>query len=167
VKFVPGRTAILTIYEDGQEKEKIVMHTLKDRAAMHALFREKGFQLKSQEEVDKIMQERKAAVQVRNAASAPLLLSGKERERRSVGKESRKHSLRGRHATLEDLHNRRDAESRALKLRKEQELLALVSPRQSTMSSLALVAMAAVVGITIIGIAGKQRKRLRTAIFRR
>ena len=46
VTYVHGKTAVLTIYDNGKEVEKIVMHELKNKDAMHAMMRDKGFQLK-------------------------------------------------------------------------------------------------------------------------
>lgn len=43
----PGKEAVLTIYEDGTEKEKVHLYSLQTKEEMHALFREKGFQKKS------------------------------------------------------------------------------------------------------------------------
>eukprot|EP00577_Skeletonema_sp_RCC1716_P027211 CAMPEP_0113402016 /NCGR_PEP_ID=MMETSP0013_2-20120614/17023_1 /TAXON_ID=2843 ORGANISM="Skeletonema costatum, Strain 1716" /NCGR_SAMPLE_ID=MMETSP0013_2 /ASSEMBLY_ACC=CAM_ASM_000158 /LENGTH=147 /DNA_ID=CAMNT_0000287307 /DNA_START=35 /DNA_END=475 /DNA_ORIENTATION=+ /assembly_acc=CAM_ASM_000158 len=70
VKFVPGRKAIMTIYESADdddeggeeswvEKEQIVLSDYKTKDEMHALMVEKGFQLKSPEEVEAIQQQYK------------------------------------------------------------------------------------------------------------
>jgi Sep15/SelM redox domain len=48
VTYVAGRTAVLTIYQNQQKQEEVVLHELKNKAAMHALFRQKGFVLKSE-----------------------------------------------------------------------------------------------------------------------
>jgi hypothetical protein len=50
VKYVHGRTAVMTIYVDNVEKEKIPLHTIKTKQAMHALMVEKGFVMKSNAE---------------------------------------------------------------------------------------------------------------------
>lgn len=57
VTFVSGRKAVMTIYEgetehDWEEKEKIVLSDYKTQEEMHALMVEKGFQLKSEEEIE-------------------------------------------------------------------------------------------------------------------
>mmetsp|Transcript_3139 Transcript_3139/g.4827 ORF Transcript_3139/g.4827 Transcript_3139/m.4827 type:complete len:163 (-) Transcript_3139:243-731(-) len=69
VTFVPGRKAVMTIYEsdDGDEeasggggeeswveREQIVLSDYKTKEEMHALMVEKGFQLKSPEEIEAI-----------------------------------------------------------------------------------------------------------------
>jgi hypothetical protein len=46
---VSGRQAILTIYEDGVEKEQIKLYSLQTKEEMHGLFQEKGFKKKTQE----------------------------------------------------------------------------------------------------------------------
>lgn len=51
VTYIAGRTAVLTIYKDGTEVEKINMHELTDKASMHKLFQEKGFVRKSPDEI--------------------------------------------------------------------------------------------------------------------
>jgi len=45
VTYVPGKTAILTIYkkDDNTKLEEIVLHELKTKDHMHKLFQEKGF----------------------------------------------------------------------------------------------------------------------------
>jgi Sep15/SelM redox domain len=48
VTYVAGRTAVLTIYQDKVKQEEVVLHELKNKAAMHELFRQKGFVLKSE-----------------------------------------------------------------------------------------------------------------------
>jgi len=74
VKFVPGRKAIMTIYESGDddedeeeswvENEQIVLSDYKTKDEMHALMVEKGFQLKSPEEVEAIQQQYKDEAEV-------------------------------------------------------------------------------------------------------
>jgi CII-binding regulator of phage lambda lysogenization HflD len=41
-----GQEAILTIYDDGQEKEQVHLYSLQTKEEMHAIFLEKGFQKK-------------------------------------------------------------------------------------------------------------------------
>lgn len=54
IKYIPGRKAILTIFHDGEEHEKIELSGLKQREEMHAMFLEKGFVKKSDEELEAI-----------------------------------------------------------------------------------------------------------------
>ena len=51
VKFIPGRQAIMTIYKDGIEKEKVTLSDYDDKYLLHALFVEKGFEKYSDEEL--------------------------------------------------------------------------------------------------------------------
>ena len=43
VKYVHGRTAVLTIFRNGTKVEDILLHKLPTTQAMHQLFRLKGF----------------------------------------------------------------------------------------------------------------------------
>jgi len=58
VIFIPGRNAVLTIFEDGQEREKVVLSSLKTKEDMHKLMVEKGFERKSEEEIAKIAEDK-------------------------------------------------------------------------------------------------------------
>jgi len=61
VKFVAGRSAIMSIYEaDGSKVEEVALHELKTKEEMHALMVEKGFHLKEPETVARIQAEHKA-----------------------------------------------------------------------------------------------------------
>jgi hypothetical protein len=50
IEWIRGKEAVMHIYEDGEEIEKVKLFDLKKRKEMHALFEEKGFQKKTQEE---------------------------------------------------------------------------------------------------------------------
>lgn len=43
VNFISGRKAVLTIFKDGKEQEKITLSDYNDKDKLHALFVEKGF----------------------------------------------------------------------------------------------------------------------------
>ena len=43
VRFISGRKAVMTIYEDGKEQERITLSDYDDKDKLHALFKEKGF----------------------------------------------------------------------------------------------------------------------------
>lgn len=48
VRYVAGRSAVMTIYdENGNEIEKVALHTLHSKKEMHALMQSKGFQFKN------------------------------------------------------------------------------------------------------------------------
>jgi len=51
VEYVKGRKAVMTIYNaEEEEQESINLHEINDKDTLHALFREKGFVQKSQED---------------------------------------------------------------------------------------------------------------------
>jgi hypothetical protein len=52
VVFIPGRNAVLTIFEDGQEQEKVMLSAIKTKDEMHKLMSDKGFERKTKEEID-------------------------------------------------------------------------------------------------------------------
>ena len=83
MRYVAGRQAILTIRnQDGQEVEKVTLHTLKDKAAMHAMMLEKGFVKKSEAEIQAITTAANQAKEEEKAAMAARrmkMFSGKQR----------------------------------------------------------------------------------------
>lgn len=176
VKYIHGRTAIMTIYEDGKEKEKITMHELKDRKAMHAHMLEKGFKRKSQEEMERITNDIKAAEEKRKseieerfrarrekvAQKHPMLSLAKTDDNVMEEDDEKKTSLRLQQSV--DLHKERESDGSAANLlrRKEKEMLvAMAGPTSSSMSVLTLAGAAAMVGLVIIGIASRRAKRNR------
>lgn len=60
VQFVPGRHAYLTIYHDGEKVEKVDLHAIPTEAQMHEMMIEKGFKMKSDDEVARIKAEKQA-----------------------------------------------------------------------------------------------------------
>lgn len=44
----------MTIYQDGKEKEKVIMHELKSKQDMHLMMKQKGFALKSNLSTEKV-----------------------------------------------------------------------------------------------------------------
>ncbi|KAK1745914.1 hypothetical protein QTG54_003838 [Skeletonema marinoi] len=54
VEFIPGRKAVMTIYQDGAETEKITLSDYNDKDKLHALFIEKGFEKYNEEELAEI-----------------------------------------------------------------------------------------------------------------
>lgn len=54
VEFIPGRKAVMTIYQDGKEKEKITLSDYNDKEKLHALFVEKGFEKYNEEDLAEI-----------------------------------------------------------------------------------------------------------------
>jgi hypothetical protein len=60
INFVHGRTATMTILKDGNEVERIILSDYENQGeeAMHGLFREKGFEQLSDEELRKKLADR-------------------------------------------------------------------------------------------------------------
>ena len=63
IKYIHGRKAVLTIFHDGEEHEKIELSGLHTRQEMHAMFLEKGFVKKSDEEIEAIRKQRQGEIQ--------------------------------------------------------------------------------------------------------
>jgi hypothetical protein len=61
IQYVSGRTAIMTIYKDGQEIEQVHLHALNKKAEMHAMMAEKGF--KKMEESERQLKKTEAPIQ--------------------------------------------------------------------------------------------------------
>jgi hypothetical protein len=61
VQFVAGRNAVLTIFEDGKEREQVTLSNIKTKTEMHELMVTKGFERISQEEIEslKVQMEKK------------------------------------------------------------------------------------------------------------
>ena len=59
VTFIAGRTAVMTIFDEGKEKEKVMLSNLRTKKEMHDLMLEKGFVRKSPEAIAKQDEERK------------------------------------------------------------------------------------------------------------
>jgi hypothetical protein len=57
IEFISGRNAILTIFADGQETERVELQDIATEQEMHQMMMEKGFVLKAPEEVERIKRE--------------------------------------------------------------------------------------------------------------
>lgn len=176
VTYVHGQTAVLTIYQDGKEKETITMHKLKDRAAMHALMLEKGFKKKSPEEIEKMQKERREKEAKERQSFEERKRLALERREKAMNQlnlikpveagDERKQLLR--QGQLNTLHSERESEGTAAALlrRKEKEMLVSIAagPNSSTMTLVALVGAASMVGVFVIGVASRRSKRSRTGL---
>jgi hypothetical protein len=78
IEYIHGRTATLTIFEDGVEVEKIILSDYKTRDEMHELFRTKGFIKKSTEEIAEVVERKR--LEEENDAARARELSAKRRE---------------------------------------------------------------------------------------
>jgi hypothetical protein len=51
VKYIHGRTAVMTIYDSNHvEIEKVDLHTIRSKDKLHSIMKEKGFVLRNQEQ---------------------------------------------------------------------------------------------------------------------
>lgn len=76
VNFISGRKAVLTIFKDGKEQEKITLSDYNDKDKLTHLFAEKGFNKYSDEELTerrkmKEEQEKQDAAAAANAPAGP------------------------------------------------------------------------------------------------
>jgi hypothetical protein len=150
VRYVHGRTAILTISEDGNVLESITLNKLKDREAMHELMKTKGFALKSPENRERITEEK-------NPGKAKELAVG---GLAGGSTEDRRHALR--HNLLSGLHQKREDSGSAaalLKRREKEQLVAMTGPNESTMFILSLAGGAVMVGLAVIGMASRRMSK--------
>lgn len=69
VEFKHGMDAVLTIFEDGAEREKVVLSDITTKEEMHRLMIEKGFRRKSEEEIARIKAERYWLLEEEKAAT--------------------------------------------------------------------------------------------------
>jgi hypothetical protein len=59
IEWIRGKRAIMTIFENGQQKEDVQLYELQTREQMHNLMKEKGFHRKtSQDKIKEIRAER-------------------------------------------------------------------------------------------------------------
>lgn len=79
-----GREAILTIKKNGVVQEKVVMHTLPDKQAMHAMMVAKGFVRKSPEEMEQITSDAQAVKLKEEESKAESIRKMKERREKAA-----------------------------------------------------------------------------------
>jgi hypothetical protein len=158
VTYVPGRTAIMTIYDDGREVEKITMHEIKDRPALHALMVEKGFRKKSEAEI--------AAQKERDDKKVPgYIKSHRERQRKELEeKQQRQEKVTGDGSTqvrLEERQRRnKEMADEQHAARRDKELANLAYGPTGMLPYRTMMLLYAVVGVSLVLVAfGRRRKR--------
>lgn len=57
VEYLRGRDAVLTIYQDGMERETVILSDIPTKEELHEVMLEKGFQRKSNDEIMQIKAE--------------------------------------------------------------------------------------------------------------
>jgi len=108
IEYIHGRTATLTIYEDGAEVEKIILSDYKTRDEMHQLFREKGFIMKSPEEIAEVVERKRLEEEAESKQAREM--SVKKREEAAA-----------RRKQLEEEENRQKIEMEEAARRLEEE----------------------------------------------
>lgn len=59
VKYIPGRQAVLTIYENGVERETVTLSDIPTKVEMHQLMLDKGFIMKDEKVLKQIAEEKR------------------------------------------------------------------------------------------------------------
>jgi hypothetical protein len=54
IEYIRGEDAVLTIFHDQEEKERVNLHQYNSKAELHQLFQEKGFFRRTDEEIARI-----------------------------------------------------------------------------------------------------------------
>jgi hypothetical protein len=92
VNFISGREAVLTIFQNGKELEKVTLSDYDDRNKLHQLFVEKGFAKFTNEE---IARRREITEQQRKVGEESVANSqSKEKSSRQIRLERRQQKMR-------------------------------------------------------------------------
>jgi Sep15/SelM redox domain len=162
VRFVHGQTAVMTIFDDGVEQEKVPLHTIKSKQTMHSLMKEKGFVLKSAEQLATILAEHK---QQNDALVTARQKQLEERQRRREELEKRRKDgssfLFGKKPGQEKrLREREDSLGKA---REEREKRGHSSPLSQSPPYQTMSLVFGALGLSLIVVIGSSRRRKRKA----
>jgi Sep15/SelM redox domain len=149
VRFVHGQTAVMTIFDDGVEQEKVPLHTIKSKQTMHSLMKEKGFVLKSAEQLATILAEHK---QQNDALVTARQKQLEERQRRREELEKRRKN--GSSFEREDSLG---------KAREEREKRGHSSPLSQSPPYQTMSLVFGALGLSLIVVIGSSRRRKRKA----
>lgn len=120
IEYIHGRKATLTIYHDEKIVETVVLSDLKNHEEMHALFVEKGFQLKPENEIEAIKAERYA-----EHGKQIEMMEERARKRKTGVRQKKKPEQRKSKSNNNRSFNREDAkplsDEEKAELRKQQE----------------------------------------------
>jgi hypothetical protein len=72
VEWIRGKKAVMHIYEDGNEVETVSLHLLTERDQIIKVFEEKGFHKKTQEQIYKEHQLRRAQKDIEQLEESPF-----------------------------------------------------------------------------------------------
>ena len=139
---------------DGKEVEKIVMHELKDKPAMHALMAAKGFEKKTQSEIQEIQQ--KVAEKATEAEKSYQERKARLAEERQRMAAKRAQLRAGR--TGQALDTRHEALVKMHKRREEDYLLRQVRSGPGGASMMYLYALVATGALALIGLLSKSKR---------
>lgn len=103
VQYIHGRKAVMTVFEDGEEKEKITLSDMKTKPEMHTMMIEKGFVKKSEEEIAEMKKKIEEA-------------KTEEEERRRKMREERQKKAEERRKQKEEDAAKKEAEDEAAKV---------------------------------------------------
>lgn len=153
VTFISGRTAVMTVFQDGKELEQIVMSKISTKQKMHKLMVDKGFKKKSPEVIakqDKIRKERQEKEEKKRQGFLAIRAKNLEKRRKSIFEAKKKKA---------------SERERERELRKaERELLGKAAP--STASVLQFYGVSSAVLIVVV-VSSNFRKRRRQDTARR
>ena len=72
VEWIRGKKAVMHIYEDGNEVEKVSLYLLTERDQIIKVFEEKGFQKKTQEQIYKEQRLRRTEKDIERLEKSPF-----------------------------------------------------------------------------------------------
>lgn len=168
-----GREAILTIKKNGVVQEKVVMHTLPDKQAMHAMMVAKGFVRKSPEEMEQITSDAQAVKLKEEESKAESIRKMKERrEKAAAGL-----NFEQQHAKAAAKNNNNNAAAAVRKgtnlndIRQSEEMLrmALLSRASASSTSSAssfmifIPVIAGVMGMSAVAVMWRQNRKRRSS----
>lgn len=157
VTFIPGRKAVLTIYESGKEREKVTLSDISTKPEMHKLMVDKGFERKSEDEIRAL----KAVVESRKKQENNKLEAARENAKRMM--ENRKKTMEERNGKLASIAAREAVQVRT----KGQEIKMLMdggaenTPEQTEPAGLIFLSLFS--AATIVGLAFFTRRRSKGA----
>lgn len=116
VNFISGRKAVLTIFKDGKEQEKITLSDYNDRNKLIQLFEEKGFEKYPKEEMvarrkmkeEEEKEKAKKYLRPKPAVGGPGIIRGKHSDANLRGRESRRQMKAEMKAKLKHLKKARE-----------------------------------------------------------
>lgn len=91
VRYVHGKTAVLTIYKNGVEQERVQLHQLDNKPKLHQLFQDKGFVRKANYQQELEERRVKAQQELQAASKVKENFLKRRRQERRERREQEKH----------------------------------------------------------------------------